>query len=119
MQTLRDSPPPAPALTARQRQVRRCGEPPLFQSLDQAHPFADRVYLAHVIDYLKAARKSRGIRLTDLGRSSGLKAGLIGKAERGLRVPDSSEFKSWAGALGLSWDHVWTDTLRRNRGAAA
>lgn len=73
--------------------------------------YADHLYIMRVILYLERLRKSRKMSRRDLARRSGLSMNLIRRAEKGVSIPKSKDFKAWAEALGLSWEQVWSECL--------
>ncbi len=72
------------------------------------HPFADGCYILRVIAYLRKARKQQGLGIREITQKSGVKKGMISKAEKQGCIPSCREFKAWTQALGVSWEHLWS-----------
>jgi ribosome-binding protein aMBF1 (putative translation factor) len=79
--------------------------------------YADHWYIMRVILYLERMRKARKMSRRDLARRSGLSMSLIRRAEQGVSIPKSKDFKAWAEALGLSWEQVWSECLPKKSGS--
>lgn len=76
--------------------------------------YADHGYILRVISHLKRERLKQGLSLKEVTLRSGIRKGLINRAERVGFIPKTSEFKAWAAALDLSWEQVWSQTLPVN-----
>jgi transcriptional regulator with XRE-family HTH domain len=61
---------------------------------------------------IRALRRSKGIGLTELGRHSGLSAGLLSRIERGLLVPPLPTLLRIAMVFGVGLDHFFVEQER-------
>src|SRR4051794_41599682 len=61
---------------------------------------------------IRALRRSKGIGLTELGRHSGLSAGLLSRIERGLLVPPLPTLLRIAMVFGVGLDHFFVEQAR-------
>ena len=61
---------------------------------------------------IRALRQSKGIGLVELGRHSGLSAGLLSKIERGLLVPPLPTLLRIALVFGVGLDHFFVEQAK-------
>lgn len=85
-----------------------------------AEEFADSLYLRSLITHLRQVRTHQGLGHRTLARKARIRAAVIQQAEKDVVIPCSQDFRAWVIALGLSWEHVWSDVLERtDTGCAA
>ncbi len=73
--------------------------------------YTDVCYLRKICQYLASVRASRSLSRKRLADRAGISHRAVCRAERDFVIPNSSELDSWAAALDLRMEDVWTTCL--------